>query len=194
MTGSHSLLVADDCVLVVIDVQDSFLKKLPQAESESLVDKIRWLVGVAQWRNIPLMVTAEERDSDPLADSLQQALPPNTYVFDKLTFGLAADPAILAAVQKTNRQTIVLVGLETDVCVTQSALGLLDLGYRVVVVADAVGSPQNGQAIGLERMRAAGVVTVSVKSLYYEWIRTVANAYRFRAERPDLERPKGIVF
>ena len=108
-----------------------------------------------------------------------------------MTFGLTAQTDILEAVQKTGRRTAVLIGYETDVCITHSALGLIDLGFRVVVVADATGSPGDAHQIGLERIRGAGGIIVSAKSLYYEWVRTVEKANEFEAL--GIETPEGIL-
>ena len=85
-----------------------------------------------------------------------------------------------------------MIGYETDVCITHSALGLMDLGYKVVVIADATGSPDEAHQIGLERIRAAGGIIVSAKSLYYEWVRTVEMALEF--EHLRVETPEGILF
>jgi hypothetical protein len=67
----------------------------------------------------------------------------------------------------------------------------LDLGYRVAVVADATGSPGEAHQIGLERIRDAGGIIVSAKSLYYEWVRTVEKALEF--ESLGIETPEGII-
>jgi hypothetical protein len=67
----------------------------------------------------------------------------------------------------------------------------MDLGYRVVVVGDATGSPGEAHKIGLERMRAAGGIILSAKSLYYEWIRTVTRSVEF--ESSGIETPEGII-
>jgi hypothetical protein len=110
-----------------------------------------------------------------------------------MIFGLADQPDILAAVARTGRKTAVLVGLETDVCIAHSALGLLQQGYNVVAVSDATASPGSGQMIGLERMRRAGVLLVTVKSLYYEWLRTVTADDEFRANfEREIRLPKGV--
>jgi nicotinamidase-related amidase len=85
----------------------------------------------------------------------------------------------------------VLCGLETDVCVAQSALGLLDTGKRVVVVEDAVASPGAAHAQGLARMSRAGVELVGVKGLGYEWLRTVERAVDFGVETGQ-DAPAGI--
>ena len=122
-----------------------------------------------------------------------RAMPAGIQVHNKIVFDLAADPAILAAVVQTGRRTAVLVGLETDVCVAHSALGLLRRGYQVAVVADATGSPGAAHEVGLERVAGAGALVTSVKSLFYEWIRTVERARQFRiATARTLPIPEGV--
>lgn len=191
MSG-QMLIDRDDSILLVIDAQPAFLDKLPARERRALVSNICWLIGVATWLEIPLVVTAEDLPRlGGAALEIAQMLP-DTPVFDKMIFGLADDPAILAAVAHTNRKTTILTGLETDVCVAQSALGLLERGYHVVAVADATGSPGTAHTAGLTRMREAGVVIVNVKNLYYEWLRTVEQVRRFRAECADLKLPDGL--
>jgi nicotinamidase-related amidase len=191
MTGQR-LIDHQDSVLIVIDAQPAFLDKLPEGKRRALVSRLCWLIGVATWLDIPLVVTAEDVPhlDGPMPEIARML--PDTPVFDKMIFGLADDPAILGAVARTNRNTIVLVGLETDVCVAQSALGLLERGYHVVAVADATGSPGSAHAAGLARMRDAGVVILDVKGLYYEWLRTVEQVQRFRTERADLPIPEGM--
>ncbi|MFZ5902550.1 MAG: isochorismatase family protein [Chloroflexota bacterium] len=190
--NSHSLLVADDSLLVVVDVQSAFLNKLSIQENERLLNKICWIVRLSQWRQIPIIITAEELTKQPLADKLTQILPPNMPIYNKMVFGLADQPDIFAAVEQTRRKTAILIGLETDVCITHSAIGLLERGYRVIVVEDAVGSPESGQKIGLARMQNAGVIIVSMKSLFYEWLRTVEAVNRFHRELPEMDALAGV--
>lgn len=187
------LIDVHDSVLIVIDVQASFLKKLPAAEGALLVQRIRWLIGVAQWANVPLIVTAEDMSREPLDPQIGVVLPPETCVYDKLVFGLAGQPDILAAVEQTQRRTAILVGLETDVCIAQSALGLLDCGYRVAVIADATGSPGTAHSFGLERIRQAGGLVLSIKGLYYEWIGSIPQLRAFDADCAALGMPAEIV-
>jgi nicotinamidase-related amidase len=189
----YSLIEADDSVLIVIDVQDAFLDKLPQQESERLLNNACWLVRLAVWRGIPLVVTAEEFHEQPLAGELLDTLPANTPVFNKLIFGLAGQADILDVMAKTGRKTAVLIGLETDVCVMHSAIGLLERGYRVAVVTDATGSPAPGHELGLNRIKSAGAIIVNMKGLFYEWLRTVEVVKRFHREMPDMRALAGIV-
>jgi nicotinamidase-related amidase len=191
MTGKL-LIDRDDSILIIIDTQAAFLDKLPARERRGLVSRLCWLVGVATWLKIPLVVTAEDLSHEGGVEPELAAVLPDTHIFNKMVFGLADDPAILGAVAHTNRKTAILTGLETDVCVAQSALGLLERGYRVVAVADAMGAPEPSHTAGLSRMREAGVVIVNVKNLYYEWLRTVEQVRRFRTACADLAVPEGL--
>ncbi len=193
MAANYSLLDADDSVLIVIDVQDTFLDKLPREESERLLNKICWVIKLALWEQVPLVVTAEGREAQPLACKLIDTLPGDTVIFDKEIFGLADQPDILAAVEATRRKTAVLVGLETDVCVMHSALGLLERGYRVAVVSDACGSPAPNHELALQRMRQAGALITNMKGLFYEWLRTVEAVSRFHRELPEMRSEAGTI-
>lgn len=189
---NQTLIEHDDSVLIVIDVQPAFLDKLPTAEQRLLLGRMRWLLGVANWLHVPLVFTAEDMPHlGGVAPDIAQ-MAPEAVTYNKMVFNLADDPEILDAVARTGRKTTVLMGLETDVCVAQSALGLLDQGYRVVAVADATGSPEMAHTAGLNRMRDAGVVVVNVKNLYYEWLRTVERVRRFRTECADQRVPEGL--
>ena len=176
----HSLIEVDDSLLIVIDVQERFLAKLPPEEHEALVDRIRWLMRVAARLNVPIVVTAEDIPKlGGVVPAITEVLPPESFVYNKMVFELGEDQEILAVGKDTGRNTAVLVGLETDVCVAHSALGLIRHGYEVVVVTDATSSPGSGHEVGLERMRRAGILISSVKSLYYEWMRTVDRDNKF---------------
>lgn len=141
MTNS-SLLQVNDSLLIVIDIQPSFVKKENQTGNNTLLQRMCWVIKGANWLNVPLVVTAEDiPKTGNISDEVAQLLPPGTNVYNKMSFGLAAQADILEAVEASGRKTVVLIGYETDVCISQSAMGLKDLGYRVVVVTDATGSP-----------------------------------------------------
>lgn len=190
------LIDHDDSVLIVIDLQDSFLEKLPVNERRILNSRIAWLVQVAVVLDIPLIITAEDvPQMGGVTTALVEQLPPGTPVYNKMVFGLAENPEILQALQDTGRNTAILAGLGTDVCIAHSAIGLLGLGYKVTAVADAVSSPGDAHTHGLARMQSAGVLLTHVRTLYYEWVRTVADADWLRGQiRRDVDFPEGIVF
>ena len=187
-----SLLEVEDSLLIAIDIQPGFVQKESKDGSDALLQRMCWVIKVANWLKIPLIVTAEDiPNNGSVSDEVAKLLTPVTKIYNKMIFGLIAQADILKAVRETGRKTTVLIGYETDVCITHSALGLLDLGYRVVVVTDATGAPGEAHQIGLDRIRDAGGIIVSAKSLYYEWVRTVEKALEFEAL--GIETPDGII-
>ena len=189
---SSSLLEVNDSLLIVIDIQPSFVKKENKEGNDPLLQRMCWVIKVANWLNVPLVVTAEDiPHTGNVSDEVAEILPPSIKIYNKMSFDLAAQADILEAVQQTQRKTAVIIGYETDVCVTHSALGLMDLGYKSVVVSDATGSPGGAHQIGLDRIRGAGGIIVSAKSLYYEWIRTVEKSIAF--EDSGIPTPEGII-
>ena len=187
--GIQSKLVdVDDSVLIVIDIQDSFLQKYDNARSREIVAKVAWLLHVANAMNVPVVAMAEDIEySGNLNQQVRDALPEGTVVHDKDAFCLTDNPEILDAVKATGRKTAVLVGMETDVCVSHSALGLIGQDYQVAVIKDAVVTTASDEEFGLSRMREAGVAVCSVKSLYYEWVRSVSNIKELLESAPELE-------
>ncbi len=184
---THSLLDRTQSCLVVIDVQQYFLDKLPLDQRGPLVARIAWLMRVATILDIPIIATAEDMTrSGPLVPDLANELPSGAKVFDKMVFGLCGQADIRAAVAGVGRSEFVLAGLETDVCVAQSALGLLEAGYRVTVLEDASASPPPHHENGIRRLAAAGVVVHSIKGVYYEWVRNLATDAKVTAQ---LNRP-----
>ena len=160
--------------MIVIDAQPGFYPpELPPEDRDraaQALDRAVWLTAVAGRLDVPVVVTEEEPELNGTTDP---RLAPTAPRFIKPTFGLAGTPEILAAVRATGRPTAVLVGFETDVCVYQSAVGLLDRRTAVIVVEDATFSPGEMHARGLTRLRDAGARLTHAKALAYEWVRTV---------------------
>jgi nicotinamidase-related amidase len=191
------LISRDDSVFIVVDLQPSFWgERLASDDAERAVAGARcakWLAATATALGIPAVVTEEDKQRNgPTDASVLAALAPGTPVIAKPVFGLAACQDIMQAVRSTGRRTAVLAGFETDVCVTHSAVGLADLGYRVVVTEDAVYSPFDAHAPGLARLRDLGFELLRCKSIYYDWIRTLEAARAFEREHPDLAEPPGF--
>ena len=192
MTMTHGLFDRNRSCLVVIDVQQYFLDKLPPDWCAPLVARIAWLMQVARVLDIPIIATAEDIVKDgPLVPEIAGALPAGTAVHDKMVFGLCGQPSILGDVKKSGRSEFVLVGLETDVCVAHSAIGLLEQDFRVAVVGDATASPPPYHDSGIRRLSAAGAVITTVKGIYYEWARDIATINRVRP-KINLPLPPGL--
>ena len=181
------LIESSNSVLVVIDVQDNFLDKLALHERSTLVSRIGWLIQVATVLAIPMIATAEDvSDEVDMCSSLKALLPQGQSIYNKLVFSLHGQDDIREALEQLGKRDVVLVGLETDVCIAHSAIELLDAGYRVCVIEDATGSPWPHHQAGLRRMEQAGVTITNTKGIYYEWIRDVPSAI-------DMKTKIGVV-
>jgi nicotinamidase-related amidase len=192
---TEGLLEARDSILIVIDVQATFARKLRPADARGIALRTGWLIGAARWLDIPVLITAENLPSlgGPM-EEVAQWLAADALIHNKMVFDLTEEPHIVKAVKDIGRHTAVLVGFETDVCVAQSAIGLMRLGYRVVAVPDCSGSPGSAHAAGLKRMAAEGVLILPMRSVLYEWLRTVDRSQRFRKEFVSQHPlPEGLV-
>lgn len=191
------LIAREESLLVVIDLQPRFWGDRLGADdlrrARDVAARAAWLAGVASALSIPAVITEEEPEQNgPTDAAVLAALQPRASVFTKPVFGIADCPDIMEAIASAGRHTAVLAGYETDVCVTHSAVGLKQAGYRVVVAADAVYSPFGAQAPGLARLRHLGAELVHCKGIYYDWVRTVQAAIAFRSANPRLAEPPGF--
>jgi len=191
------LIERDDSVLVIIDSQPRFwgdaLSAEDAAHAEEALARAAWLAATACALRVPAVLTEEDPERNgPTASKILAAVGPEAPVLTKPVFGLAACPDIMAAIAATGRRTAILAGFETDVCVTHSAVGLFEAGYRVVVAVDAVYSPAGAQACGLARLRDLGVELVHCKGIYYDWVRTLEAALAFQDANPELGEPPGF--
>jgi nicotinamidase-related amidase len=191
------LIAREDSLLVVVDLQPRFWGDRLDADDLRRASEVAargaWLAGAASALGVPAVVTEEEPEQNgPTDAAVLAALQPRAPVFTKPVFGLADCPDIMEAIGSTGRHTAVLAGYETDVCVTHSAVGLKEAGYRVVVVEDAVYSPFGGQAPGIARLRDLGFELVHCKGIYYDWVRTLQAALAFRHDNPQLAEPPGF--
>jgi nicotinamidase-related amidase len=186
-TGLAERLVSiEDSVLVMVDVQEGFVADTADAQRTGMLERIRSLGTHAEWAGIPVLATVETPERWGAFHPLLASAFPDIPVLVKGVFGLADDDGVFPAVEEARRRTVVLVGLQTDVCVAQSAVGLRGKGYEVVCIVDAVGTVHAvAHEAGLERMRSAGVVMLCARQLHAEWARTVANSEQYRNAYPD---------
>lgn len=172
-TASYSevarrLLRADDCVLGVIDIQERLLP--PIFEKERLVRNSQLLIRMANILSLPVVVSTQY--SKGLGQTIPEiaSLLPNVSPVDKVEFGCFGNGEFCSAIGVlAGRNTLLLCGMESHICVMQTALGALNQGLTVHVAADAVSSrTELNWKLGLERMRAAGAVLSSTEMMIYE--------------------------
>ena len=138
MDTDKNLFQRSDSILMVVDVQDNFLSKLDESKKETVLLRIGWLMKVAKVLNIPIMATVQQMsDEIGMTSSLKEILPKDQKIYNKLVFSFYSQDDIRQAFESYNKKEVVLVGLETDVCIAHSAIELVNAGYRVSVIEDA---------------------------------------------------------
>ncbi len=168
-TSSHGPLQRDRAVLVLVDVQKK-LFPLMQG-SEDLLRRLTSLIAGFRLLSIPVIVTEQNPSGlgptiAPLRSSAGCA-----DVVTKTSFSCCGEPAFLEALRETERDQIVLAGIETHICVAGTAIDLLTRGYDVSVVADAVSTRlPHTHPIGLQRMLGAGVVPRTVEGVLFRLV------------------------
>jgi len=162
-------LEPEQCALLVIDVQEKLLP--PIFQKEQLVRNSQLLIRLAGILNMPTVLTAQYPKG--LGNTVPEvaALLPDTRAIEKLVFSCFGSDVFCSTLKRLpgNRNTVILCGMESHICVAQTALAALREGYLVHVASDAVSSRTEWNwKIGLDRMRSAGAVISSTEMIIYE--------------------------
>ena len=179
-------LEADRCALLVVDIQEKLLP--PIFQKTQLIKNSQLLIRLAGILKVPALVTTQYAKG--LGNTVPEiaSLLPETQAIDKQMFSCFGSDAFCSQLKRLpgNRNTVLLCGMESHICVTQTALAALREGYIVHVASDAVSSRTEWNwKIGLERMRAAGAVISSTEMIIYEVLRS-SGAPAFKELLPHL--------
>lgn len=176
-----NLLDSKQALLLIVDIQESFRKVLP--DLDELISGITTLAKAAKILQLPTVVT--EQYPKGLGKTLEEITSclGQSKSFAKTSFSCAgahshADELDLNSAQtfmdyleSTGRKQIIVCGMETHVCVSQTVHDLLQYGYQMHVVADAVSSRFfKNKEIGLQKMLAAGAIITSVETALFEML------------------------
>jgi nicotinamidase-related amidase len=168
------MLTKENSVLVVIDIQG----KLAQAmdNKHDLFENAQKIIRGMQVLEIPIVVT--EQIPEKLGATIPEIAQYLTGIktISKESFSCWKNQSFMKELMTLNRKQILLTGIETHVCVYQTAMDLITVGYEVQVVADAVSSrtPQN-RRMGLQKMREGGTGITSTEMLLFELLKTAAD-------------------
>ena len=159
----------NQCTLIVIDIQEKLLP--PIFRKEQLVRNAQLLIRLAGIFKIPTLMSTQY--SKGLGNTVPEiaSLLPDVQPLEKVAFSCFGSEVFCSALKRVpgSRNTVVLCGMETHICVAQTALAALRDGYLVHIAADAVSSrTELNWQIGLDRMRAAGAVISSTEMIIYE--------------------------
>ncbi len=180
-------LNADQCALIVIDIQEKLLP--PIFQKEQLVRNSQLLIRAAGILKIPALVSTQYAKGLGATVPEVASLLPGIDPVDKTLFSCFGSDAFCSLLKRLpgQRNTLLLCGMESHICVTQTALAALREGYLVHVASDAVSSRSEWNwKIGLDRMRAAGAIISSTEMMIYELMRS-SSSTAFKELLPHLK-------
>jgi nicotinamidase-related amidase len=162
----------DDAALLIVDIQARLAPAIQDAEQ--VIGRSRVLLEAADRLTVPVVVSEQYPRGLGHTDE-RLGLPPQAVVHAKTSFSCLREPRLREHLDRLGRGQVVLCGMETHVCVLQTALDLRQSGRDVFVVADAVGSrTESSRRLGLERMRDRGVDIVDSEMVVFEWLERAA--------------------
>jgi nicotinamidase-related amidase len=180
-------LESDQCALIVVDIQEKLLP--PIIQKEQLVRNSQLLIRAAGVLKIPAIVSTQYAKGLGKTVPEVASLLPESEAIDKDRFSCFGSDVFCALLKRMpgNCNTLLLCGMESHICVMQTALAALREGYLVHVASDAVSSRTKWNwKIGLERMRAAGAVISSTEMMIYELMRS-SSSPAFKEMLPYLK-------
>lgn len=173
-------LEAEKAVLVVIDVQERLVPSMPQGVYLRLRDTIGMLVNGVGLLGVPVVTTEQYPQGightvAELADACKETL------IEKVSFGCCGEPDFLAALKKLGRSQVIVTGMEAHVCVYQTVLGLLEEGYNVHLVRDAICSRNKIDYLtAVAGADKAGAVLTSAETVLFQMMQKSTHE-QFRA-------------
>jgi nicotinamidase-related amidase len=164
------LINAKNCVMVVVDMQEKLMPLV--VNHRDVIDYTVWLLKISQELGIPNLSTEQY----PKALGSTVALIKNeldlNHIVPKLTFSAMATPEFSSMLKAMNKKQVILVGIETHVCMMQTAIELQAQDYQVFVVIDCTSSRnESDKMAAMDRMKHAGITLVTREMVIYEWLR-----------------------
>lgn len=167
--GDRFLLGKEQVLLILIDLQEKLAAAMKEKVKEAVVGNCLHLLEAARVLNIPVILTEQHpKGLGPTLQEIQAALPAYEP-FEKAAFDCCREIGFIEKVAAAGKPAMLLAGMETHICILQTALGLIRAGYVVQVVRDAVCSrTKNNFRIGIEEMRDAGAVITATETVCFK--------------------------
>lgn len=159
--------------LLIVDIQDKVLAPIPN--KQKLVEMAARLIQSAKLLKVPITVSEQyPKGLGSTVEPVKTVLGSDAAFFDKIHFSCLKHDALnqhLEEQRDMGRGQMIIAGIETHVCVGQTALDLIADGYEVFVVADAVGSRnETSRDLGLRRLERSGAFIVDSEMVLFEWL------------------------
>ena len=171
-----NMLDRKECLLLIIDVQERLVKAL---DKDVVVSKAATLVQAAKILEIPTILTQQySKGLGETVEAVKKCVAPNSVIFEKSAFSAVKEKGFMETLTSFNKKQIVICGIETHVCVHQTASDLIAEGYEVFVVKDACASRGKYEfKQGIERMQENGAKISCVEIVLFEWLRSAKNPF-----------------
>lgn len=168
-------LESSQTALIVVDVQDKLISAMDQELYQQLLQNVPLLIEGFKALGLPIIATEQySKGLGHTITELQSAT--EQYCIEKLTFSCCGDAGFVSALRKTSARQVLVVGMETHVCVLQTVIDLLDQGYGVHLVRDAVSSRfASDYANALELAAAAGAVLTTTETALFQLVKEAGN-------------------
>lgn len=160
-------IIPEDTCCVVVDYQERILPAM--AEKESLLENSIKLLEGLKILEVPVMVTAQYAKGLGLnVPEIQEAAGTEEY-FDKKSFSIFEDEAVREKLRSFGKKNVILCGIEAHICILQSIMGLVEAGYRPVLIEDCVSSRKlHDKEVAVVRAAAEGAIVTTCESLLFE--------------------------
>lgn len=187
MPTHANLLSANNSLLIIIDLQTKLSAAMPEQEAELMTANVSSLVQAAGLLNIPVLLSEQYPKGLGATDTtITELLSEDTLIFDKTSFSCCAADGFIDTVASIDRQQIILVGQEAHVCVLQTALELLHLGYQVHIVEDAICSRKaEHKFYALQRLQQHNATLTNYESVLFEWVKD--------STHPEFKKISGLL-
>jgi nicotinamidase-related amidase len=160
----------DNTTALIIDIQERLFPHIH--ENERLSSNTSVLIRGLKELKIPVLVTQQySRGLGPTIPGIEELFDPFSYI-EKTAFSCCDEPEVIMKLEGTAKNFILLAGIETHVCVLQTAIDLLERGYKPVVIEDCVSSrKQTDKKTAIRRMEKEGAIVTSYESVLFELCR-----------------------
>lgn len=164
-------LDADKAVLVVIDIQERLVPAMPEKVYKRLRETVMMLVQSAKLMNVPVVTT--EQYPKGIGHTVPELVDIcSEKVVEKVSFGCCGEPSFLTAIKETGRTQVIVTGMEAHVCVYQTVLGLLEDGYHVHLLSDAICSRNKTDYLsGVANASQAGAVVTTAETVLFQMLK-----------------------
>jgi nicotinamidase-related amidase len=171
--------LSDDSVLIIIDIQERLAGAMQV--KDAVISNCLHLIELAKMISIPVLVTEQyPKGLGRTVEEIKKAVP-DYQPIEKVSFSCCGEQEFIKKLRALNRKTIVMTGMETHVCVLQTCIELLNEGFNVHLVKDAVCSrTKENWDTGVEFMRDAGAVISCTETVLFQFLR-VAGTEEFKA-------------